>query len=80
VRDLAINALMAGCRPDYMPLLCTIYELLFEPGAHGLGGMAPSTMGYNAWYIVHGPIARQLQLNCGGGLLGPGARANVAGA
>lgn len=78
VRDLAINALMAGCRPEYMPLLCTIYELLFEPGAPGLGGMAPSTMGYNAWYIVHGPIARQLELNCGGGLLGPGARANVA--
>jgi hypothetical protein len=69
---------MAGCQLEYMPLLCTIYELLFEPGAPGLGGMAPSTMGYNAWYVVHGPIARQLELNCGGGLLGPGSRANVS--
>lgn len=77
VQDLAINAVMAGCRPGYMPVLCTIYELLFEQDSPGLG-MAASTMGYNAWYIVHGPAAKEIGLNHGGGLLGPGARANVS--
>lgn len=78
VQDLAINAVMAGCKPDYMPLLCSIYELLFQPNQQVVAGLAASTMGYNAWYVVHGPVARQLGLNAGGGLFGPGARANVA--
>lgn len=77
VQDLAINTVMAGCRPDYMPLLCSIYELLFQPNEQIVAALSASTMGYNAWYLVHGPVARQLGLNAGGGLFGPGARANV---
>lgn len=78
VQDLSINAVMAGCRPEYMPLLCSLYELLFQPGDQITAGLAASTMAYNAWYIVHGPIARELGLNSGGGLFGPGVRANVS--
>src|SRR3546814_17498919 len=40
--------------------------------------MAASTMGYNAWVVIHGPIGRKLGLNHAGGLLGPGDRGNVA--
>src|SRR3546814_16949956 len=43
-----------------------------------MGGMAASTMGYNAWVVIHGPIGRKLGLNHAGGLLGPGDRGNVA--
>src|SRR3546814_12210185 len=69
---------MAGCTVEHMPLLCAIYEILFEPENEGMGGMAASTMGYNAWVVIHGPIGRKLGLNHAGGLLGPGDRGNVA--
>lgn len=79
VGDVAINAYMAGCGPELMPLLAPMFEKLFSvEGQAGLGGVAASTGGYNCWFIIHGPIARELGINGGSGLFGPGAYANVA--
>lgn len=78
VHDAAISAYMAGCQPHDMPLALALFEFMFDP-AHdqGVAGMAPSTGGYNVWFVVHGPIARSFGLNSGPGLFGPGHRENV---
>ena len=79
IGDAAINAYMAGCGPELMPLLAPMFEKLFGPESQaGLGGMAASTGGYNCWFVIHGPIAKQLGINSGNGLFGPGSNANVA--
>ena len=78
VQDIAINACMAGCLPEHMPLLTPMLETLFSPEADGGMSMAASTGGYNCWFIIHGPIAQKLAINGGNGLFGPGAYANVA--
>ena len=79
VTDAAINACMAGCAPEHMPLLVAMLTTLFSPEAGiGIGAHAASAGGYTCLFVIHGPIARQLGLNSGAGLFGPGNYANVA--
>ncbi|HJQ18128.1 MAG TPA: hypothetical protein VJ859_14155, partial [Allosphingosinicella sp.] len=78
VQDIAINACMAGCLPEHMPLLTPMLETLFSREADAGMGMAVSIGGFNCWFVVHGPIAKKLAINSGNGLFGPGAYANVA--
>ena len=78
VQDIAINACMAGCLPEHMPLLTPMFETLFSPEAEGGISLAASIAGFNCWFVVHGPIAQKLAINGGNGLFGPGAYANVA--
>ena len=56
--NIAVNGVMAGCRPEYMPLLIAAVEAIGDPNFDitGLG----STGGYMPFLIVNGPIARQL--------------------
>jgi hypothetical protein len=76
VWNVAVNGVMAGCRPEYMPLLLAIAEVMADP-AYGLrhGG---STPGWEAMIVVNGPIRDQLGLDCGQGLLRPGNQANTS--
>jgi hypothetical protein len=76
VWDVAVNGVMAGCRPEYMPLLLAIVDIMADP-AYGLrhGG---STPGWEAMIIVNGPVRERLGLDCGQGLLRPGNRANTS--
>jgi hypothetical protein len=73
---VAINAVMAGCRPEYMPVVVAAVEGIGDPrwSYHGPG---TSTAGAGVLLIVHGPVARELDVNAGDNLFGPGWRANL---
>jgi hypothetical protein len=73
---VAINAVMAGCRPEYLPVVVAAVEGIADPrwSYHGPG---TSTGGAAVLMIVNGPIARELDINAGDNLFGPGWRANL---
>ncbi|MBM4405787.1 MAG: hypothetical protein FJ039_06350 [Chloroflexi bacterium] len=73
---VAANAVMAGCRPEYMPVVLAIVEAICEP-KFNLHGSSASTGGSAQLVIVNGPIAGRLGINSGVNLFGPGARANA---
>ncbi len=73
---IAINAVMAGCKPAYMPVVVAAVEGLGDP-RWGYHGPATSTGGAGVLMIVNGPIARALEFNSGDNLFGPGWRANA---
>lgn len=73
---VAINAVMAGCRAEYMPVILTAVEALADP-LYGYHGPATSTGGSAVFVLVNGPIARELDINSGDNLFGPGWRANA---
>ncbi|MGQ4809484.1 hypothetical protein NKDENANG_02901 [Candidatus Entotheonellaceae bacterium PAL068K] len=73
---VAINAVMAGCIPAYMPVLVAAVEAIGDP-LWSYHGPATSTGGSAVFMLVNGPIARELNFNCGGNLFGPGWRANA---
>lgn len=73
---VAINAVMAGCKPEYMPVIITTIQAMADP-AWSYHGPATSTGGAAVFMLVNGPIARELGINCGENLFGPGWRANA---
>lgn len=73
---VAINAVMAGCKPEYMPVVVAAVEALGDP-LYGYHGPATSTGGSAVFMVVNGPIARAIGLNSGDNLFGPGWRANA---
>jgi len=74
--NVAVNGVMAGCRPEYMPILVAIAEVMADP-RYGLkhGG---STPGWEAMIILNGPIRDQLRFDCKQGLQRPGNQANTS--
>jgi hypothetical protein len=76
IRTLAINAVMAGCRPEYFPILQTAAEAVAEPQYRLMQGNITSHPSGNA-IIVSGPLAQEIGLASAGGCLGPGFRANM---
>ncbi len=75
VEKVAINAVMAGCRPEYMPVVLAIVEAMGEP-AFGLHAANATTGGSAVGFVVNGPIRTRLGMNFRGNVLGPGNRAN----
>src|SRR5205814_4939871 len=73
---VAINAAMAGCRPEYMPVLLAALEAMADP-AFTLHGAITSTGGSATLVVVNGPIRKRLGFNAGGNVFGPGWRANA---
>jgi hypothetical protein len=73
---VAVNAVMAGCKPEYMPVVTAALEAIGDP-RWGYHGPATSTGGSAVFMAVNGPIARELGINCGDNLFGPGFRANA---
>jgi len=73
---VAINAVMAGCKPEYMPVVAATVEALADP-KYGYHGPATSTGGAAVFMLVNGPIAKQLDINNGDNLFGQGWRANA---
>src|SRR5262249_5345732 len=73
---VAINAVMAGCKPEYMPVVVAAVEGIADErwGYHGPG---TSTGGAAVLMIVNGPIVRELDINAGDNLFGPGWRSNL---
>lgn len=73
---IACNAVMAGCLPEYMPVLLAAVEALTAP-AYNLHSATASTSGGAPLLIVSGPVIHQLDFNCRENALGPGNRANA---
>ena len=76
VRTLAANAVMAGCRPEYFPIIVAIFQAVSDP-AYRLAQGAISTHPAANAVVVSGPLAEELGIQSGGGCLGPGFRANA---
>jgi hypothetical protein len=76
VWSIAVNGVMAGCRPEYMPVLVAIVEAIAEPLFRVED--AGSTPGWEPLVIVSGPIARRLDLNHGQGVMRVGRQANTS--
>ncbi len=76
VEKAAINAVMAGCRPEYFPVVLAAAEAICED-QFNLHAITASTMGAAILMVVNGPIAQQIGLNSGINLFGPGRRANA---
>ena len=75
-QKLAINAVMAGCRPEYLPVVVAAVRGLCHPD-FAYHGPASSTGGSAMVLIVNGPVARRLGVNSGNNAFGQGARANA---
>jgi len=73
---VAINAVMAGCLPEYFPVVVAGISAISDP-AFGLHGPTATTHGAAILMIVNGPIAEAIGLNSGQNLFGPGNRANA---
>ena len=76
VEKVAINAVMAGCRPEYFPVVVATIEAMLEP-EHNLHAVTVSTMGAAPLLIVNGPVVKEIGLNSGVSVFGPGRRANA---
>jgi len=76
VEQAAINAVMAGCLPEYFPVILAALEAMNEDGYNFYGSCA-STGGAAQFVVVNGPIRTQLEMNSGGNCYGPGNRANA---
>jgi hypothetical protein len=76
VERIAINAVMAGCHPEYLPVLIAAAQAVAEP-QFNLGSIQTTTNPVTLWLIVNGPIARELGVNGGTNCLGPGNWANA---
>src|SRR5213592_1147924 len=76
VERVAINAVMAGCRPEYLPVVLAAVEAICDPD-FALVGVSGTTDAVAPLVIVNGPLRGELDINCGAGLFGPGWRANA---
>ena len=76
VEKVAINAVMAGCKPEYLPVVLAAVEaaLVDEFGLHGI---LCTTMFAGPVIINNGPLARRIGINSGVNALGQGHRANA---
>jgi hypothetical protein len=75
VEKVAINAVMAGAKPEYLPVILAAMEGFTDPD-FDVTHMQTSTGSFEAAIVVSGPIAAELDFNSGMGLLGHGWRAN----
>lgn len=73
---VAINAVMAGCKPEYMPVVTAAVKGLAAP-EFGLHHVASALSGPGIVIVVNGPIAKTLGINATNNLFGPGVRANA---
>ena len=73
---VAINAVLAGCKPEYMPVVVAAVEGICDP-EWAFHGPSTTTSGPAILLMVNGPIARKLDINSKESLFGPGWRANL---
>jgi hypothetical protein len=72
--NVAVNGVLAGCRPQDMPVLVAIAEVLADPG-YGVEHSGDTTGG-DALIVLNGPILKELGFNCDNGAMRDGSRAN----
>lgn len=76
VRDVAIAAVMAGCKPQAMPILVAAFKALADPKYNLLQSVTTSHPGGNM-VLVSGPIAQEIGISGKQGCLGPGYPVNA---
>ena len=76
VERIAINAVMAGCRADYLPLLIAATQAMTAK-EFNLQGIQATTNPVAVWLVINGPIAELLGVNSGINCLGQGTVANA---
>ena len=77
VEKVAINAVMAGCKPEYMPVVLAVVEAALEP-VFAMHGLLCTTWFSGPMVVVNGPVAHRIGMNSGGNALGQGNRANAS--
>jgi len=75
IEKLAINSVMAGCLPQYFPVVIAAVEAMLDP-KHNLNGTQTTQSGTEQLIIVNGPIVKQIGINYGDSVFGRGFRAN----
>lgn len=74
--NIAVNGVMAGCRPEYMPVLIAVVEAIADPAFRIQD--AGSTPGWEPIIILNGPIMKELDFNYQGGVMRVGRQANTS--
>ena len=74
---IAINAILAGCLPIYMPVIISVLEAISDP-QYNIHSSASSTGGAAPLIVINGPIRSEILINSGTNFYGPGARANAS--
>ena len=77
VEKVAINAVMAGCKPEYMPVVLGTIEAALLPH-FAMHGLLCTTYFSGPVVIVNGPVTRRIGMNSGLNALGQGNRANAS--
>jgi len=76
VEKVAANAVMAGCRPDYFPVVLAGVKALLQP-KYNVGSVSTTTGGAAPCFMVSGAIADEIEINSGTACMGSGFRANA---
>ena len=76
VEAIAVSAIMAGCRPEYMVVIIAAVDAMIDP-SYPLEFMQVTTNPMTPFLLVNGPVRNELEINYGTGCLGPGWRANA---
>ena len=76
VEKVAVNAVMAGCKPEYLPLVLAAVEAACQE-QFGLHGLLATTLSHGPVVIANGEAARRVGMNSGLNALGQGNRANA---
>lgn len=76
IEKIAINCVMAGCKPEYLPVVIAAVEAVCTD-EFNIHGVMATTMGATPVMVVNGPIRHSLDMNMGLGVLGQGNRANA---
>ena len=74
VWNVAVNGVMAGCRPEYMPILLAVVDAILNPEFRFED--AGATPGWEPLITLSGPLIKQLDFNCGAGVMRMGRQAN----
>ena len=77
VRKIAINGVMAGCKPEHLPVLMAGAKAMATLDPQDARGWLMSTSAHGPLWIVNGPIAKELGINSKRAALGPGKRSQV---
>jgi hypothetical protein len=76
IEKIAINAVMAGCKPEYLPVVIAAVEAVCTP-EFNIHGVTATTYGATPIIVVNGPIRHRIGMNMGINVFGQGNRANA---
>ena len=76
MQNIAANAVMAGCRAEYFPVVVAAVRAVLQPG-YNLHGTLATTHPCAQLVIVNGPLRQKLGINCGSNCFGQGRQANA---